>query len=131
VYRWYRDEALINQHIFKVIADGVPQWMVYFSLKTVMRQLQGIAADKATTMGHIKRSDLARFSIAVPPAEELQRFDSFFAPTFDYSLTAVVETETLTTIRDALLPKLISGNIRVPDTADTGEVIGPLVDETA
>lgn len=131
VYRWYRDEALINQHIFKVIPDGVPQWIVYFSLKAVMPQFQAIAADKATTMGHIKRSDLARFSVAVPPAEELQRFDSVFAPNFDHSLTAVLEAETLTSIRDALLPRLISGRIRVPDTSDPGEAIEPLVDEEA
>jgi type I restriction enzyme S subunit len=41
------------------------------------------------------------------------------------------ETRTHISIRDALLPKLISGQIRVPDTTDPGEVIEPLVDEAA
>jgi type I restriction enzyme S subunit len=82
-------------------------------------------------MGHIKRSDLARFVIPVPPHEDLPQLDSFFAPIFDHSLVALIEAETLATIRDALLPKLICGEIRVPDTADLGEVIGPLADEAA
>jgi type I restriction enzyme, S subunit len=41
------------------------------------------------------------------------------------------EARILTSIRDALLPKLISGQIRVPDIADPGEVIEPLVDDPA
>ncbi len=131
VYRWYREEALINQHIFKVVPEGDPQWLVYFALKHVMPHFQAIAADKATTMGHIKRSDLARFVIPMPPREELAQVDSFFVPIYDHSLRALIEAESLTSIRNALLPKLISGEIRVPDTADPGAVIEPLVDEVA
>jgi len=130
VYRWHREEALINQHIFKVLPDEVPKWLVYLTLKEVMPRFQAIAADKATTMGHIKRSDLARFAIPVPPEEELRQFDSFFSPIFDHSLGAVIEAQTLTSIRDSLLPKLVSGQVRVPDTADPGEAIEPLVEST-
>ena len=39
------------------------------------------------------------------------------------------ESETLAQLRDALLPKLISGEIRVPDTADPDEVIEPVADD--
>jgi hypothetical protein len=35
------------------------------------------------------------------------------------------ESRTLATVRDTLLPKLISGEIRVPDKDDPEEVIGP------
>jgi len=34
-------------------------------------------------------------------------------------------------LRDALLPKLISGEIRVPDTNDPEEVIGPAAEQLA
>lgn len=114
VYRWYRPEALINQHIFKVIPNDYPAWFVFHALKYVMPHFQAIAADKATTMGHIKRADLHTFSIATPPASVLSKHDAIFAPLFERAFAAGREIETLTQIRDQLLPKLISGEIRVP-----------------
>ncbi len=50
VYHWHGDEALINQHIFKVVCADYPQWFVHFHLREAMPFFQGIAADKATTM---------------------------------------------------------------------------------
>jgi type I restriction enzyme S subunit len=41
------------------------------------------------------------------------------------------ESLLLIALRDTLLPKLISGQIRVPDTHDPEEVIGPVVEELA
>ena len=120
VYRWYREEALINQHIFKVVPEGYPAWFVFHALKHVMPHFQAIAADKATTMGHIKRSHLAEYRVAVPPPESLARHDAEFAPLFAQALQAQVEAETLTRIRDELLPRLISGQIRVPVTGGEG-----------
>ncbi|WP_315303003.1 restriction endonuclease subunit S [Rothia dentocariosa] len=59
VYVWTRSEAIINQHIFKVIAkSGVSQWMAFYACKSAIDRFKSIAADKATTMGHIRRSDL-------------------------------------------------------------------------
>lgn len=43
----------------------------------------------------------------------------------------LAESRTLAAARDELLPRLISGETRVPDTADPGEVIEPFVDEAA
>jgi type I restriction enzyme S subunit len=131
VYRWHREDALINQHIFKVMPSGVPDWFVYLSLKHVMPRFQAIAADKATTMGHIKRSHLAELAVAVPPPEDFARWDSVFMPVFDRSLEAQVENETLMALRDAFLPKLISGQTRVPDTYDPDEVLGPAIEAVA
>lgn len=116
IYRWYREEALINQHIFKVVPEGYPAWFVLHALKYVMPHFQAIAADKATTMGHIKRSHLAEYRVAVPPPEDLARLDVEFAPLYARALQAQMEVETLTRTRDELLPRLISGQIRVPET---------------
>jgi type I restriction enzyme S subunit len=117
VYRWHRDEALINQHIFKVIASEYPSWFVFYALKHVMPHFQAIAADKATTMGHNKRSDLDQCFVAIPPADQLVTSNDAFRPVFDQVLAARVESQTLAALRDALLPKLTSGQIRVPPDA--------------
>jgi type I restriction enzyme, S subunit len=114
VYRWHRPEALINQHIFKVIPKGFPDWFVFHALKYVMPHFQAIAADKATTMGHIKRADLHAFSVATPPAPALREHDAVFAPLFERAFAASREAETLAQVRDQLLPRLISGQILIP-----------------
>lgn len=53
------------------------------------------------------------------------------AAAYDHVATLIHERRALTDLRDALLPKLISGQIRVPDTADPEEVIGPAAEELA
>jgi len=118
VYRWHRNEALINQHIFKVIPHEYPAWFVFRALKHVMPHFQAIAADKATTMGHIKRSDLAGHSIAVPPSDVLAQQDAVHTPLFERALRARVEEESLSCVRDVLLPRLVSGQVGVL-TADS------------
>jgi type I restriction enzyme, S subunit len=96
-----------------VIPSGYPAWFVFHALKHVMPHFQAIAADKATTMGHIKRAHLSEFSVAVPPANELEIHDREFAPVFERSLQAMVESETLRKIRNRLLSRLVSGELRV------------------
>src|SRR5699024_4774750 len=65
VYRWYRDEAIINQHIFKVSPTGYPAWLVFDRLDEVMSVFRGVAADKATTMGHIQRGHLISTNVEI------------------------------------------------------------------
>ncbi len=113
VYRWHRDEALINQHIFKVICTDCPKWFVYFQLQESMPFFQHIAAGKATTMGHIKRSHLSEAALALPTEPLLERGTEAIQPMYDRIHRNERETMTLASIRDALLPKLLSGEIRL------------------
>jgi len=113
VYRWHGDEALINQHIFKVISKAYPQWFVHFHLREAMPFFQGIAADKATTMGHIKREHLSQWRFALPPKSILIAAARQVQPLYDLMHQAERESITLAAIRDALLPKLMAGEIRV------------------
>jgi type I restriction enzyme S subunit len=113
VYRWYRDEAIINQHIFKVICEDYPQWFVHEQLREAMPFFQDIAADKATTMGHIKREHLSQAFLAVPPKDLLDVADKIFQPLYAKQLGNERESLTLAALRDTLLPKLVSGELRV------------------
>jgi type I restriction enzyme S subunit len=116
VYRWYRDEAIINQHIFKVVCQKYPQWFVQHQLREAMSFFQDVAADKATTMGHIKREHLSQPRLAVPPKELLETADKIFRPLYDKQLANERESLTLAALRDTLLPKLLSGELRVNDS---------------
>lgn len=113
VYRWYRDEAIINQHIFKVSPTGYPAWLVFDRLDEVMSVFRGVAADKATTMGHIQRGHLISTNVEVPTQGVLEDLDTKISPLWDRLLLAERETLGLERLRAALLPELLSGRIRV------------------
>jgi type I restriction enzyme S subunit len=115
VYRWHGDDALVNQHIFKVICNGFPQWFVYYHLRDAMPFFQGIAADKATTMGHIKREHLAQWPVAKPPAEILEAANKYIRPLYARIHQDEKQSRTLVALREALLPRLLSGELRVKD----------------
>ncbi len=113
VYRWHRDEALINQHIFKVVCDTFPQWFVHHALCEAMPFFQDVAADKATTMGHIKREHLSEAKLALPPDTLLTAASRVIDPLYAKQLANDRESLTLGALRDTLLPKLLSGELRV------------------
>lgn len=119
VYRWSRDEAIINQHIFKVIPDGLPNWYVFDRLKAVIGIFQGIAKDKATTMGHIKRGDLDRTFVPVLAQSEVNELDKRCRPLWDKLLLLETEVHRLAALRDTLLPELLSGRM-TPEQLEAG-----------
>ena len=115
VARWFRPEAIVNQHIFKVIPrDGLPNWLLFELIRTKLKKFQSIAADKATTMGHIQRRHLDE-PVSAPADDVVSRLDSQLGPLWERALTAEQESLTLAALRDTLLPKLMSGEIRVRD----------------
>lgn len=114
VYRWYRNEAIINQHIFKVTPTGYPAWLVFDRLDAVMPVFRGVAADKATTMGHIQRGHLISTQIEVPTQSALQDLDTELSPLWGRLLLAERENLGLERLRAALLPALLSGRIGFP-----------------
>ena len=116
VYRWALDEAIVNQHIFKVLpAESYPAWLVFDRLDEVMPVFRAIAKDKATTMGHIQRGHLESTLVGVPSASEIAALDYQLGPLWERLLLAEREAFKLCAVRDVLLPELLSGRIRVPD----------------
>lgn len=111
VDRWRWEEGLVNQHIFKVIpADEFPAWLVYSLIQHQMPWFLSLAADKATTMGHIQRKHLdAR--VPLLRSEEIARLDPILGPMWNQALASSQEAEQLRRVRDELLPLLISGAV--------------------
>ena len=66
---WSGGRGALNQHLFKVASDKVPKWFYYFATRHHLPNFRAIAADKATTMGHIQRKHLTEARIAVAPPE--------------------------------------------------------------
>lgn len=116
VNRWRWDSGLVNQHVFKVVPKhGYPDWLVYFLIERQMQWFLSLAADKATTMGHIKREHL-RQEVPLPSQDEISRLDKTVEPIWRDSLERLKENDELVKTRDALLPMLLSGKI-TPNSA--------------
>ncbi|CAK7019099.1 MAG: hypothetical protein KER_00749 [Kerstersia gyiorum] len=112
---WNGGRGALNQHLFKVTSNEVPKWFYFFATRQHLSDFRAIAAGKATTMGHIQRKHLTDARIAVAPPESMKKFDAVIASQFDQLVSNAQQSRSLAQLRDTLLPKLISGELRVGD----------------
>lgn len=113
VWRWYRDEAIVNQHIFKVLPNKHPVWLGWIHVLDELERFQDIAAGKATTMGHITKDHLERTMVPTFSPEELETLAARVEPLWDAQLRAGRELQAFQAVRTQLLPALVSGELRV------------------
>lgn len=113
---WTGGRGALNQHLFKVTSHEVPKWFYYHATRQHLPDFRAIAAGKATTMGHIQRGHLTAAKVAVPPPDEMAKFDAVIAPLFEQTISNALQSGTLANLRDTLLPKLISGELRMKNT---------------
>jgi type I restriction enzyme, S subunit len=114
VQHWQGNKAILNQHIFKVTpSENFPEWFVYQYLITELWKFQIMATAGETMMGHIKRKDLQQHLIVIPPNQLLKKLSETMNPLYSLSKSISVNQKHPTSIRDALLPKLMSGELSV------------------
>jgi type I restriction enzyme S subunit len=70
---------------------------------------------EGTVFGAINGKDLKALKTVVPPAAIVESFASLFDPVFSKLKLNELEARTLADLRDTLLPRLISGKLRVPE----------------
>ena len=112
---WCGGRAALNQHLFKVTSLEYPKWFYLHCLEFHLHEFQSIAVDKTTTMGHIKRQHLSEAKCAVPDLTRFSVANDTFSDLLAKRISNVLETNALATLRDALLPKLLSGSLLLRD----------------
>ena len=118
---WCGGDGALNQHLFKVTSSDVPKWFYYLATKHFLPSFREIAAHKATTMGHIQRGHLKAAKLAMPSAESLDKLSSPMSPLIERRVIGALHARELAAVRDALLPRLISGALRLPGTLEQAE----------
>lgn len=106
---WCGGRAGLNQHIFKVTSDKYPKWFYYFWTLKHLDNFIKIAAGKATTMGHIKRTELDKAIVKIPNEKIMEKMDKIFTPMLNEYVNNSIESKSLSELRDTLLPKLMNG----------------------
>ncbi len=112
---WAGGTGALNQHLFKVTSATYPKWFCYFWIHEHLANFRLIAAGKATTMGHIQRHHLNEAKVVVPPRPVVLAANKSIEPLFEMQWRSKVQNRHLANLRDALLPKLVSGELRILD----------------
>lgn len=109
-YIWGNDEAWLNQRVC-VFENKRPNGkaFLYFTIKPLLYAIE--QTQVATTVIHIGKKDYDAFEIMLPDAVTLDSFDSLTSPMIMQIVSNSFENKRLAAMRDALLPKLMSGEL--------------------
>lgn len=110
---WTGGRGALNQHVFKVSSSKYPKWFYFLWTKHHLNKFQRIAASKATTMGHIKRSHLSEALAATPSEGTIAELSKTLNPLLALYTSNESQASTLSELRDTLLPELLSGEVQV------------------
>lgn len=105
-------EVTTNQGFKSVVPKpeiGTP--FVYFFLKNTLPVIEGMAS--GSTFKEVSGSTMKNVPAVIPDAETLAKFRDFCAPIFAQQRILEEQNQSLATLRDNLLPKLMSGEIDV------------------
>lgn len=115
-YSWSGEEGVMNQRVvyFKPRIESVKRRYIYEAVKPWLRFYEG--AKVGTTVIHLSKSDIDNFKLVYPKNHDtIKEVNDEIDALHELIISNDTEIATLTTLRDTLLPKLISGEIRVKD----------------
>ena len=110
---WCGGKCGLNQHLFVVEPNNHPDWFAYQWTKHHLDNFIHIAKDKAVTMGHIKRGELDKAKVVVPDETNMATIDLMMKPLHNQIISNMKESRSLASLRDTLLPRLMSGELKV------------------
>ena len=110
---WSGGKGALNQHIFKVTSDKYPKSFYYYQLINYLTHFKMMAENRKTTMGHITQEHLQQSRIALPTKHLTLKLEKIIDPIFKRKTVNEIDSQTLTELRDWLLPMLMNGQVRV------------------
>lgn len=120
---WSRGPALLNQHIFRVVPTSkCNRSRILAMLKFLRPRFAEIARNKQTTgLGHVTVADLKEMRFVLPPSEVVTSWNRIVDPIVEKAFSTQLQAQLLEDLRDTLLPRLISGQLRLPEAEEAGE----------
>lgn len=112
---WKGTKAYLNQRICLVRPKKniINKLFLKFLLEPQMRFLE--SAKVGTTVIHLSKKDIDSINIAIPTESILKKFSILIDPILEEIIIKQKEIQSLTQLRDTLLPKLLSGEIEIPN----------------
>ncbi len=110
------ENCYLNEHVFKLDFDGNKEFNIfcYFFFKTEQIMSYFNAQGAKAAIPGINKKDVENIYIFSPDNESVIKFGEFAYPLFKQMLKNAIENRTISLLRDTLLPRLMSGEIEVP-----------------
>lgn len=103
----------INQGFIAMVCNHeLPNYYVFSWVQYNLDIIKSVAS--GTTFEEVNKTNFRRLDILVPPPALLSKFSAVFASLYECILNNSFQSRTLVSVRDSLLPKLMSGQIKVP-----------------
>lgn len=114
VEHWVSGIGALNQHLFKVTGNRTSDLLSYFYTKASLPNFQAIAAEKATSMGHIQRGHLSDEKYALPDKECLNVLSPLIKSLVDQKIQVLESNNDLRALLKRIIPGLIESEIALP-----------------
>lgn len=113
------DEATINEHVYRVRADAsISQALLYWVLRSPWMDQEMRKRGTGVAIPGLNSSNFRDLPFPALGDATVAKLNRTLAPMFAEMLRAGTENRRLVALRDALLPELLSGRIRVPDAVE-------------
>lgn len=118
---WSGEDGFLNQRLF--LAKGRKKYISNLFIKYSLAPLLAFQehTQVGTTVAHLGKKEIDRFEILMPSNSILKQSSDFFEDIKDKIVQNYKSTTQLTKLRDTLLPKLISGELQIPDLANISD----------
>jgi type I restriction enzyme S subunit len=115
------NESQTNQQINCIIPyEEFYRYYLFFTMKSMKRELEELGGGGSATL-NVNTNTFSEIQIVDPQKEILKMFHRMTEPLLLKLRANLIENYTLSQIRDCLLPKLMSGKIRVPLSRENTE----------
>jgi type I restriction enzyme S subunit len=113
-YLWKGHDVLQNQRVCKFIGktEQYSNAFIYFVVSKPLRTIEGEKV--GSTVIHLSKTDIDSTKVIVPTQDVLEKYNEISVPLFEEMISKTQEALILEELRDLLLPKLMSGKVRVP-----------------
>ena len=105
-------DYLLNQRVAKLVSDG-SQAYTYFLFRSKIMKGRMVGISKGTAQKNLSPIETGKLKIKIPPTNIMSQFEEIAINLLNMIVSNNGQSQTLTNLRDSLLPKLISGDIKV------------------
>lgn len=114
------NDTLTNQQINSFTPNENALYYLYFKLKGMKDYIRDLGSGGSATL-NLNKTQFSKIKLVKPINEILYKYDKLVSPNFKMILNIQKEIQQLTQLRDTLLPKLMSGEIEIPDDIEVNE----------
>lgn len=112
---WKGNTGLLNQRVCKLMPQqtSISNLFVLYLMKPELEFVQSYKT--GTTVSHLGKADIDKFVVVLPPLEVVEECSKILDSILQRIKNISTESRILSTLRDTLLPRLMSGELEVPE----------------